>query len=373
MGTQIGSGSYGIVHKVQHRRKQYAVKRIDPALQECVRDLDSNNKLQDELRKFALRECILLSKVQHHNIVQFHGVCLTDDNVLIVMEYLPMSLTSCLESYPNFQLPYKYRIICDAASGLDYLHSRQPALVHRDISANNIMLTSDLTAKLVDLGSSVLAGTTKEGGRMSPCPGAMVCMPPEAMKPEEETDYDEKLDVFSLGVVIMHIVTQNWPIPPEHEHQLSAEDEEVAGVPEMQKRLEYLQEMREILGANDHLLIKLAISCLQSNPQDRPSATKIVYQMEQLTNEYPASNPLETFETVVKKKLHTDRLQQASPLAAPTMQRRKWVVSNLEIEARRQLHTFQKQKPRHAASHKIERVQEGIVYIQRHYTYARMS
>lgn len=290
-GSPIGKGSYGIVYKVSIDDKECAIKQIDPELQTAVSEIEP--ALQIYLRKYALQECILLSKLNHPNIVHFMGVCVTDDNVKLVMEYLPMSLTSCLEEYNNFPLPCKFSVLRDACLGLEYLHTRCPPLIHRDISANNIMLTADLKAKLVDIGSARQVGATKPDKTMSPCPGALACMPPEALI--EGGTYDETMDLFSMGNVILHVITQKWPIPLEEIEDRHAED----GQPyddlelyedlEVKRRLPYITDMGE-----KHCLVDTVVRCLQSDPRARPSATKIVRKLETLCVEYPVSSLLET-------------------------------------------------------------------------------
>ena len=256
----------------------FATKQIDPELIRAVKEIEPN--LLMDLRKYALRECILLSKLNHPHIVHFKGVCLTDDNVTLVMEYLPWCLTSVLEMYPNIPPPFKFSILRDACLGLEYLHTYQPPLIHCDLNSNNIMLTSDMKAKLVDVGSSRHAGSTKPEGTMSPCPGALVCMPPEALK--EQATYNEKLDIFSVGNVILHVVTQKWPIPSEKAVKGQVQHDLMYNDPEVILRLSYIMEMGE-----DHSLTYIVVRCLQSNPKARPEVKYIVTSLQELCVKYP--------------------------------------------------------------------------------------
>ncbi len=102
------------------------------------------------------QECQLMAGLRHPNITQFLGLCFLEGSELplLVMERLEMSVDDLLECYPNIPLPVKISILTDTGSGLVYLHSRRPPIVHRDLTARNILLTSSLTAKITDMGNS---------------------------------------------------------------------------------------------------------------------------------------------------------------------------------------------------------------------------
>ena len=187
------------------------MKQCDPALLEAV--ITVQPKLLIELKKYMLHECVLLSEICHPNIARFIGVSVVGNNASLVMEYIPFTLTKCLEAYLDFPVPFKYRILRDVCHALAFLHGQTPSLIHRDLSTNNIMLTLDMSAKIIDVGSAICPGTRNATGWMSAWPGALVCMPPEAKK--IEAFYDQKLDIFSLGIVMIHVLAQKWPIPED--------------------------------------------------------------------------------------------------------------------------------------------------------------
>ena len=128
------------------------------------------------------------------------------------MEYLPLSLTQCLETYQDLSLQIKYSILLDVSKGLHYLHCKTPTIVHRDLTANNILLTSKFTAKISDLGVSRMANTFKRQ-QFTKAPGNCIVMPPEATK--DSPSYDHKLDVFSYGCLILHVFTHQWSEPTD--------------------------------------------------------------------------------------------------------------------------------------------------------------
>ena len=123
------------------------------------------------------------------------------------MEKLDRSVDAFLRGEPNLPLPIKRSIMKDVASGLVYLHGRNPAVIHRDLTANNVLLTSERRAKISDVGNSrifdLLGQTT---GTFTSVPGTLAYMPPEAQSCEPH--YGCPLDIFSFGHLALYIATQ---------------------------------------------------------------------------------------------------------------------------------------------------------------------
>ena len=102
-------------------------------------------------------ELSLLAQVHHPNVVQCKGVCFLKSQTMPVL--LMERLMSSLHAYlldpirSNLALDRKVSILHDVASGLVYLHSRIPAIIHRDLTAKNVLLDSELRAKRADFGN----------------------------------------------------------------------------------------------------------------------------------------------------------------------------------------------------------------------------
>ena len=105
-----------------------------------------------------LQECQLMSELCHpkFNITMFLGMCLIPNSQLplLVMEKLDGSLDDLLQSVPHIPLSLKQSILEDVARGLLYLHTHNPPVIHRDLTTNNVLLTSSFVAKITDLGNS---------------------------------------------------------------------------------------------------------------------------------------------------------------------------------------------------------------------------
>ena len=98
------------------------------------------------------------------------------------MEFLPTTLTQCLDRYGVMPEEINYSILEDVAVGLLYLHDRQDPIIHRDLSANNVLLTGDMRAKISDLGvAKILDASPTRMSTMTKTPGTQSYMPPEAM------------------------------------------------------------------------------------------------------------------------------------------------------------------------------------------------
>ena len=123
-----------------------------------------------------------------------------------------MSLTNYLEHNEMIPNHIKNSILLDVSLGLLYLHTQTPPIIHHDLTVSNVLLTSDMKAKITDFGVSCVFDP--EAGehymRISTCPSALVHMPPEALQSDYKVTSDnfDKLDAFSFGVLILHVYTQ---------------------------------------------------------------------------------------------------------------------------------------------------------------------
>ena len=151
-----------------------------------------------------------MSSLHHPNITQFLGLCYLPGTQLplLVMERLETSLDDLLEHIPNLPLSLKRSVLEDVASGLLYLHDRPSPVIHRDLTASNVLLASSLVAKISDMGNSRIIAM--RGGQMartlSQLPGTLVYMPPEAL--DDRHRYGPSLDVFSYGHLALFTLIQ---------------------------------------------------------------------------------------------------------------------------------------------------------------------
>ena len=226
---KIGNGAYGTIKKIRYCGTPCAAKEIHSILLQDVLAGISNIERDESLSKVKFRkgnpeslivekfcaEMKILSEIRHPNFVRFIGVYLRESSPfpILVMELMHTSLAQCLtrcEGDKNkFPLGLKLFILQDVARALVYLHSRDPPILHRDLTANNVLLTSSMKAKVSDLGVAKIMdiGISK----LTQCPGALVYMPPEALT--EHPSYGTELDIYSYGVLGFHTFSGKWPLP----------------------------------------------------------------------------------------------------------------------------------------------------------------
>ena len=186
---------------------------------------------------------------------------------VMVMEKMQHSLRALVEKYDNIPLNVKLSILDEVCLGLRYLHSRNPPIVHRDLTPNNILLGVHLEAKITDLGvAKVVRSDNKK--TMTKIPGTPDFMPPEALS--KRPVYGPSLDVFSYGGVILNVTTQLWPEPTDR-NQLNPDTDVWEIVSEAKRRQQYLDKMTG--GAAD--LKPLVMSCLNDSPNKRPTVVQV--------------------------------------------------------------------------------------------------
>ena len=203
---ELGRGSYASVLELEYMGLKCAGKMIHELLLE-------QGDASYSVRRFE-EECCLLSQIHHPNIVQFLGVCFQQRVrvPILVMEFLPTNLTSCIEQYGVLPKEISYSILHDVALGLCYLHSQTPPVIHRDLSSNNILLTPNMIAKISDLGvAKILNLTSLQVSHMTQTPGTPAYMPPEVMVANPK--YDTSVDKFSYGIMMIHMFSGKWPEP----------------------------------------------------------------------------------------------------------------------------------------------------------------
>ena len=236
-GPELGVGGWATVTVAKFRGAQVAVKRIH-------NQIISRHNIQ-----LFQREMNIAARLRHPNLIQFIGAT-TEGEMMIIMELMATSLRSQLESEEYFQPKCVKVISLDVALGLNYLHLIQPdPIVHRDISSANVLLEviqfNKWRAKLTDYGSvNVVRQLRTEN------PGSPAYAAPEASNPRLQSS---KMDIYSLGALILEMLTGRLPTPEDR--------------PGMFRKVQHEQ------------LLHLIRRTLRDNPEDRPSASAIISEL----------------------------------------------------------------------------------------------
>lgn len=195
--NMIGQGGYGVVYKgTLSDGTLVAVKHV----------LDLDSKGDEEFSN----EVEIISKIRHRNLLSLRGCCVTSDDLKGKRRFLVYDLMSNgnlsdqLCSRQGLNWPQRKSIILDVAKGLAYLHNGlKPSIYHRDIKPTNILLDSELKAKVADFG---LAKQSSEGQShlTTRVAGTHGYLAPEYALYGQLT---EKSDVYSFGIVILEIMS----------------------------------------------------------------------------------------------------------------------------------------------------------------------
>ena len=261
--TELKAGSYGFVYEV----RLGGVPRIAKKLHQIFFDTSKKEK-ENVVEKFK-KECLILNKLRHPNVVQFIGVYYgkrCKDDIALVMEKLECDLAGYLSDNSNIELSTKVSILHDVSYGLVYLHEYNPPIIHRDLTAHNILLDRRLRAKIADVGMAKLMDKKViKAAKYTKAPGQLFYMPPEAKF--SKPSYSEKLDIFSFGHLCLHTVIEDYPEVCE---LTVAEVKRHEGMIEKHKR----QTAFDRIGS-DHILCSIIVRCLRDNPEERPTSRQL--------------------------------------------------------------------------------------------------
>ena len=267
---ELGRGAYGKVFTVNHVGLPCAAKEIHSLLLDGV-SAEEKKAIKDGF----IRECYHSSLIRHPNIVQFMGVYYTElsDLPIMVMELMDTSLTSFIENNQSkISVETKFSILHDVSLGLSHLHARRPAVIHRDLSSNNVLLSKGhVVAKISDLGTArmIRADSKQTKRRLTTAPGTLHFMPPETLD-EEDPVYGTPVDVFSFGGIALHLFSEEWPTPGAQKKRDSTTNKLVA-LSEAQRRQRYLDAMT-VEGA---ALKEMVMRCLDDDPDQRPPIREV--------------------------------------------------------------------------------------------------
>ncbi|GAB2294021.1 hypothetical protein Dimus_028237 [Dionaea muscipula] len=234
--------------------------------------LFSDDAKSRESAKQLAQEIALLSKLRHPNIVQYFGSETVDDTLYIYLEYVSGgSIYKILQEYGKLGEVAIRSYTQQILSGLAYLHGKQT--VHRDIKGANILVDPTGRVKLADFGMAKhIAGQS--------CPlsfkGSPYWMAPEVIK--NSSGCNLAVDIWSLGCTVLEMATTK---PPWSQYE---------GVAAMFK----IGNSRELPAIPDHLSEEgkdFVRSCLQRNPQNRPTASQLL-EHPFVSNAAPLERPL---------------------------------------------------------------------------------
>ena len=269
--TELGRGADATVYAVEWNGTTCAAKRLHKILLE-----DASPEGVDRLIGNFEQECLTWSKLSDPAVVQFLGVYFEPRCRLpvLIMEKMDTSLRKYLEGHSKdeFPLHFKAFVLRQVIQALAYLHEQEPPLVHHDLSPNNVLLDEkSFMAKVTDFGMS-RAVNPSILTRKSSIKGTLAFMAPEAL--QNPPRYNEKLDIFSFGNIILSILTHEWPEP---DPPTFLKGSKIVGRSELQRRERYC----ELFTAEEKKLYSPIVQrCLQNAPDKRPSSAVLLQELQ---------------------------------------------------------------------------------------------
>lgn len=242
-----------MIHRGYYRDEPVAIKTL------------FNPRVTDEVKQEYMDELLVMSKLNHSNIVKFLGACMTPPNLCFVMELCNTSVFEILHVHREALDEHEsIRIAVDVGYAMEYLHSLKPCIIHRDLKSHNVLRDYNGVYKLCDFGLVMVKSATS---------GTPAYMPPELLL---NKNFNRSVDVYSFGIFLNELLTSEIPFT-----QLD--------VGEVRRRIISGERpaLPSLYGNRPSRSTQLITKCWHQIPDQRPSFSKVVDELLEIQEELP--------------------------------------------------------------------------------------
>ncbi|KAI3861081.1 hypothetical protein MKX03_021919 [Papaver bracteatum] len=243
---------------------------------------------ESQIEQF-INELVILSQVNHRNVVKVLGCCLETPVPLLVYEYISngtlfQHIHKKVEGKSSSSLSWstRLRIATESAGALAYLHAAASIpIIHRDIKSANILLDENYTAKVSDFGASRL-NTLGETQIDTLVQGTIGYLDPEYYQTSQLTD---KSDVYSFGVVLVELLTGEKPLSPNRSQEQRSLASFFLSAMEKNDVFKLIEPRVANEGNREQLMAvaELAKRCLNKKGAERPTMKQVSAELESLS------------------------------------------------------------------------------------------
>ncbi|GJR58115.1 kinase RLK-Pelle-WAK family protein [Tanacetum coccineum] len=246
---------------------------------------------ESQLEQF-INEVVVLSQVNHRNVVKLLGCCLETEVPLLVSEFIPNGtlydrIHDEAQEFP-MSLNMRLQIATEVAGALAYLHSATSIpIYHRDMKTTNILLDDKYRAKVSDFGTSRFV-SMDQTHLTTLVKGTFGYLDPEYF---QSSQFTEKSDVYSFGVVLVELLTGEKPISLTRfgEHRCLATYFMLAM--EEGRVMSIFDAVVIKDGKRDELMVlaNLAMRCLNPVGKNRPTMKEVATELETIRTSHVPS------------------------------------------------------------------------------------
>jgi serine/threonine protein kinase len=287
--NKIAAGAFGEVHKGRLWGTDICVKTLK------TEEFSSSEKVLEELKK----EVSILSQLRHPNVVLYIGACTKPPDVCIITEWCNRgSLFDVLHDHSiHINAKATISLMMGIAQGMNYLHSLQSKIIHRDLKSHNILISGStagqFVAKIADFGLSHVREKHHRDNTVNPRASVDLSLKigsnksvqptnqhygifgtPEWMAPEvmEGSIYTEKIDIYSFGILLSELVTRSMPF-----HDLYT----IKSYMDVVDAVLDNGAIPTIPAWCENFIRPLILSCVSRIPSERPSFTDIILKIRE--------------------------------------------------------------------------------------------